>query len=773
MKALSFIKRFSIVLMIYGSGPSLLAETTLSKDRDPHISFSFTKKPLTTLLEAYAPSDKHVVFPQKAADLELLKNQLITYIPHVQSTTKNRAWGLIQTFLGLSGFSLVSHGNQLRVIREQSIEGGATHREPLPIFVGTIPESADDSPIVYIQYFRSLQVPSDSERLDHPFPLSRMIHELLSPVGQFMFDPRSNTVIMIDRASHIQAAAKLLSEFDQRGVTEEVAFVPLRYLHAQEVVTMFESLKIASEGVHERTFIRSDAQSDAFTYFDQDTRMVADPARNGIYLMGRKAHIDKIIEFITELFDKPQETGSSILHAFPLQYLDNKKLAPLLTKIVAPPAAQSQATQDTRPFFDGVAIAPEEGVTPKPSYDTEKVIIEQKGYPEIENLENNLVEGGNRIIIAARNKDWLALHYLLTEIDVPQDQVLLEILIVEFTYDHRTRVAGSIRSKTDSVLPQGVEILASHITPVSSVLGPTPTQLAEDLLQVVGPGSVASQVEPGSLLLSVKDTQTPGVFGLLELLEKVLSAKINAYPYITIKNHEEGILDSTETRRTTGDNTLSFDGSFTIPIEDVAASITIHAKPHIISDKEVRLTIGFTVDDFIAPSSFTRQTKDLRTTATIRSGEILAMGGLMRFDVNENARYTPILGRIPLVGAFFKGFSAKTVQRNITLFVMPTILKTGKQKHTKTSGYIESSREMLDSTLPPSQPRDPIFRIFFKDRSATNDLDTFLADSTYKDVQQPQLLQPLSHKKHISPVRPFDGHKLKRLLARQKSFTGA
>ncbi len=746
----------------------------------PKVPFSFKKKPLIELLEKMAPKGTQLLFPQKAADLEALKQQQITYLPHEKETSQDAAWNLLKTFLELSGFSLFKQEDRFTIVRNASIAGGAINREPLPVYAGILPHELpkDDGRIIYIHYLKNLKVPDGLEKEAHP--LTAMLKKLLTYDASLIFDPKSNGIIIIDKASHAAAVAHLLQEFDNKGIKEQVAYVPLTHLSAQELVTIFDSLKLAAgdgQG-QERSFIRSDPEADAITLFTQDTKMVADPMKNGVILMGRQANVDRIAEFIQESLDVPQDKGESILHYYDLNYLDNIKTAPILNRIVSaalPAGEQATAEGPTKQTFQGPVIAAIESVIRKPALKTEDIAIEQKGFPEVANLDAAATNVGNRLIIAAREKDWQVIKKLLEQIDTPQPQILLEVLVVEFSYNHTTKVSGTIRSQTDSpILPQGVQYLASHITPVISVLGTNPTQLATDLLQVIGPGSLPNQVGSGSLLLSLNDPKTPGIFGLLEILNTVVSAKINSYPYITIKNHTEGLLDSTEMKRTTGELSTTTNGTATIPIVNLPATFAVNVVPHIVSDTRLRLAIGFTKDEFISPTSLSRLTQELRTTATLNSGEILVMGGLMRVDNLDRGTYTPILGHIPFLGNFLRGTTARTIKTNVALLVMPTILEPRSRWTDKTRQALCENKNFITRGQRPSYLRDPIYRLFIRDESDKNTIDNFVSQGTNMESYSGNCggLKLLRTQKDENHVPLFDPHKLKRVLALKSTPLG-
>lgn len=742
-------------------------------DESQRVPFSFKKKSLVELLERMAPQGKNLLFPQRAADLEMFKQQHITYLPHEKETSRTTAWEILKTLLELSGFSLYKRDNEYTIVRNASVDGGTINREPLPVYAGILPSELphDEGRIIYIHYLKNLRVPDPSEKDVHP--ISLMLKSLLSYNASLMFDPRSNAIILIDKGSHIASIAHLLSEFDSRGIKEYVEYVPITHLPAQEIINAFESLKLAA-GTDTRTFIRTGPKADAISFFTEDTRMVADTQRNAVILMGRKANIDRIIEVIHTLLDVAPDSGESILHYYDLNYLDSIKTAPILNRIVsaALPTGEQATAEEEKSLFQGVVIAALDATLQVPALKTEDIAIEQKGYPEVQKLDAIATNVGNRLLIAARDRDWQIIKKLLEQIDVPQRQVLLEVFVVEFAYDQTTNLSGTIRSKTDSsLLPHGVQYLASHITPVVNVLGTNPTQLASDLLQIIGPGNLPSLMSPGSLLLSLNDPKTPGIFGLLEILSTVVSAKINSYPYMTINNHKQGILDATDMIRTTGDLSTTTNGTATIPIINLPATFAINIVPHIVSDTRLRLVVGFTDDRYTNKATLTRRTQEVRSTATLNSGEILVMGGLLRVDNRDTGSYTPVLGHIPIFGSFFRGTQAETITTNITLFVMPTILEPRSRWTDKTAGYLNDNKDFVTRGQIPAMARDPIFRLFLKEESNQQQiLDQFLTQGTDEITSQngPKIMQG----RRKEPIPLFDPRTLKSLLKYRQTPLG-
>ena len=138
----------------YLIGLSLLISGSLISD-PPDSTFPFEKKSLLSVLEKVIPPGTQVILPQRAADLDTLKNQQIILPP---SQEKN-AWSLIKTYLELSGYSMAQRNNQFIIVNQKSVKGGAPlggaplggaplggaiHREVLPVFAETLEGAPTD-----------------------------------------------------------------------------------------------------------------------------------------------------------------------------------------------------------------------------------------------------------------------------------------------------------------------------------------------------------------------------------------------------------------------------------------------------------------------------------------------------------------------------------------------------------------------------------------------------------------------------------------------------
>ena len=71
------------------------------------------------------------------------------------------------------------------------------------------------------------------------------------------------------------------------------------------------------------------------------------------------------------------------------------------------------------------------------------------------------------------------------------------------------------------------------------------------------------------------------------------------------------------------------------------------------------------------------QTRDLTTIAKIQSGNVFVIGGLMKESTSDSDSGVPFLGRIPIIGWFFKSVSKDSSITETVIFIKATIVKSG------------------------------------------------------------------------------------------------
>jgi type IV pilus assembly protein PilQ len=122
--------------------------------------------------------------------------------------------------------------------------------------------------------------------------------------------------------------------------------------------------------------------------------------------------------------------------------------------------------------------------------------------------------------------------------------------------------------------------------------------------------------------------------------------------------------------------------------------ITLSVKPEI-SNKVADFTFNFSGATVTSPIIDTRT---LDSNVLIKSGNTLAIGGLLSDQVSKARTKVPLLGDIPLIGYAFQSHDNERHKRNLLVFVTPTILdqRYGTGLEDQVSGLHHSGEEYAD-----------------------------------------------------------------------------
>ena len=125
--------------------------------------------------------------------------------------------------------------------------------------------------------------------------------------------------------------------------------------------------------------------------------------------------------------------------------------------------------------------------------------------------------------------------------------------------------------------------------------------------------------------------------------------------------------------------------------------ITLAVKPEIsnkVTDAEFAIpgAQGATVKSPII------DTRSLESNVLIKSGDTLAIGGLLQDEVSKSKTKVPLVGDVPFLGYLFQSRTNIRVKRNLLVFVTPTIIDQhyGTGLEDQVSGVHHSGEEYAD-----------------------------------------------------------------------------
>lgn len=757
MRKKFFLFLYVMILMIsgnsfyvYGASTVLKPETTYTvptyhtsqgtalhaepkqKRAEKTIPFYFEDVPLQEIIDEYARvRGMNIVLPQGTQAI----TQKITFKRTKNKIPLSEAYQYLVMFLDLCGYSIVPINGFYQIVKNDT-PGYA--RNPLPLYINVPPADLpkSDEKIRAVYYLANLRVP-DPGVPDNNNPIYLILKDMIGDPnkpgsgGSFILDSRSNGIILNERANNIASIMTIILELDAYGTSEVLEVLPLYNTQASFVAKIVEDqLKIITPPTSGGP-VRTDVRSDSERYFSPNIRVVADPRTNSLILIGRDSGVSRLREYIQEYIDVPLDSGKSILHVYDLQYLDAEAFSKVLQEIVKPrksgAAGQSSSDSDKMPGdFDNVVVAydvpkSKEGTTTKKSG---------------EEISGGYI-GGNRLVISAKNRDWERIKKLIFDLDRPERQVIIEVLIVDVALSDRRQIAGQTRLPSGVPFPDSMEFQSAQMTNI--ITKEVATTIDSDLLEKL-PGSttsIANQItqvgfDNGATIVSFNDPNGSGIWGLLEVLQAANDTKIIAHPFLVTQSNMPAIAKSCEERIIQGDATSSGTVALNVPQVTVSADLTVQITPRVSSLERVSMTVSVDIGNF-KPGASTDTTGNARTTrkvvtqAHLNSGEVLVLGGLTQVQDTSSRRETPILGQIPIIGWLFRRNDTTIVRSNLAVFICPTVVepKLRKGLHEYTCSKVKIIRGDTDDSSLFDSLEDPITRFFFK---GISDIDTEMVD---------------------------------------------
>jgi len=135
---------------------------------------------------------------------------------------------------------------------------------------------------------------------------------------------------------------------------------------------------------------------------------------------------------------------------------------------------------------------------------------------------------------------------------------------------------------------------------------------------------------------------------------------------------------------------------------------TLVVKPLINKDDFITLGVKPEISNKVGDAQFVFagatvaspiiDTRSLDSNVLIKSGDTLAIGGLLQDEVTKARTKVPVVGDIPVLGYLFQSRSNQRVKRNLLVFVTPTIIDQhyGTGLEDQVSGLHHSGEEYAD-----------------------------------------------------------------------------
>jgi type IV pilus assembly protein PilQ len=291
-------------------------------------------------------------------------------------------------------------------------------------------------------------------------------------------------------------------------------------------------------------------------------------------------------------------------------------------------------------------------------------------------------ERSNKVFVTDVATRLLDLRKLITEIDVPPRQVLIESRIVEaekgFTRDLGVKL-GFNKINPNGISPGGGRIQvgssgAANIFRTGQIAGSQPGD--GDVLATTPnvnlPATPASGLTPGSLALTLFNKSMTTFLNLeLTALEQDNRGRIISSPRVMTANQVEALIEQgTE---------IPYQQSTSSGATSVAykkAVLSLKVKPQITPDGRVQLYVEVHKDrpGQIVPGGVAIDTKQVTTQVLVDNGGTVVIGGIYEETENNTVDQVPLLGDLPVIGYLFKSTQKVSNRKELMVFITPRIV---------------------------------------------------------------------------------------------------
>lgn len=452
-----------------------------------------------------------------------------------------------------------------------------------------------------------------------------VLRPLLPQWGSVTAYNPSNSLIMVGSAANINKLVAIVHRMDSNRANS-VAVVSLHYANAQKLVQVLTQLQVAAR-----------AQGKV-----SNVAIAADSENNSILVSGSLS-AQVMMRQLIQRMDTKNATGSDDTVVVRLNYLDAKKMAPLLRKIAMGSDAQKAGKKSS-------------------IHDVESA---QKISVQAAVASNALILHAPALIIKSMLR-------VIHKLDVRPQQVLVQAIIVKVNQSVLNRLGIIWGTQTNSSVDANGNVIQGNFTN----------------------NQASVKVAPGFGFIHGMSLQA-----LVNALKNHSSTDVLATPSILVLNNEQasiadgkniGIINRTYSAGVS--NSSQNSANTAVPFntfQRTNVTLSLKVTPTISPNNTLRLKIKQKDDsvDQVAssnPDNPVLDTSQITTSVLVHSGSILVLGGLINNNLTRGYNKVPILGDLPLIGHLFRFRQHSLEKQNLMVFIRPIIVNSQLEAHRQT-----------------------------------------------------------------------------------------
>lgn len=291
----------------------------------------------------------------------------------------------------------------------------------------------------------------------------------------------------------------------------------------------------------------------------------------------------------------------------------------------------------------------------------------------------------NSLIVVTSPDNLTLIKQILDQLDRIPEQVMIETIIVEATLDSSTKL--------------GMEW--SYVT--GKLLGEQGTG------GTAGTAFGLQNATPS--LQGFRFTVTGSkLTGFMNALQTDRRFNVLSTPRIFTSNNSEAQINISQrvpyvvSQREDPNGNLTFNYAF----QDVGIVLTV--TPRITSNGYVTMDIVQTANDLEGFTTFNAPIVNQRqadTTVSVKDGETIVLGGIIRTTVNSTTRKIPLIGDIPILGNLFRSTDKSNVKTELMVFLTPRVVRNEEEARKLRESQQGQLSPGASKNLPKAEPTAP------------------------------------------------------------------
>lgn len=291
----------------------------------------------------------------------------------------------------------------------------------------------------------------------------------------------------------------------------------------------------------------------------------------------------------------------------------------------------------------------------------------------------------NSIIVVTTPENAELIRNIVDQLDKIPEQVMIETVIVEATLDSTTKLGIEWKFAQDKAFGN-----TGTTGSVNTDFGQQTSPLPQGFRYTLTGGNFTAFMNAFQNDTRFQVLSTPRIF-----------TSNNVQAEINISQSVPYVLNSRQ----------DVNGNFTFNYAFQDVGIVLTVTPRITSNGYVTMAVTQTANDLQGYTDFNAPIINQRqadTTVSVRDGETIVLGGIIRSTVNATTKKVPLLGDLPVLGNLFKSTSRQKQKTELLVFLTPRIVRdpdeARKLREDSEKQLSPDNRKNLENVLKPAAP---------------------------------------------------------------------